>query len=588
MLDSPIQQIKDRLDIVEVIQGYIKLHKAGANFRAICPFHAEKKPSFFVSPARQIWHCFGCNSGGDLFRFVMQIEGIEFGDALRLLAQRAGVELRRQDPQLKTERQRFYEICDLACKFFERQLEGSKTGQDAKKYLFKRGLTEDSIKKWRLGLAPNSWQGLSDFLIEKGYTKEEISQVGLAIRRESFSEDGKDYFDRFRGRIMFPISDSNSQIVGFGGRILEYNREATDPDPAKYVNSPSTLLYDKSRVLYGLDKAKIQIRKKDFCILVEGYIDTILSYQAGFENTIASSGTALTPYQLKILKRYSENLLTAFDMDIAGTSATKRGIDLAQAKGFNIKIITMEKDADPADIISRNPDKWNELISQAKSITEFYFENAFSQFDEKSAEGKKEISKILLPVIKIIPNKIEQYHWIAKLAKNLGVKEEVISEEMKKTSSPQFPNVPEGGEDLTLRVPKSRLEILEERILILVLKFPSFLDRIGEEKFGMFTPRSKEILFTLKENPKFDIEGEISPETLDYFNYLFLKKDIEEIEAPEKEIENCLKEIHSIYIKTRLDEISQDIKKAEQERDFQMVDHLTQKFNQLSQQLQEA
>ena len=222
------------------------------------------------------------------------------------------------------------------------------------------------------------------------------------------------------------------------------------------------------------------------------------------------------------------------------------------------------------------------------SITEFYFESAFSQFNEKSAEGKREISKILLPVIKIIPNKIEQYHWIAKLAKNLGVREEVISEEMKKINSPQFPDITEPGEDLASSKPKSRLEMLEERILTLFLKFPSFLNLMGEEKFEMFTQKGKEILFALKKTPEFDMEGKISPEAFDYFNYLFLKKDIEKEEAPEKEIQNCLKEIYSIYLKTRLDEISQDIKKAEQERDFPRVDHLVQKFNQLSQELQEA
>jgi len=590
---SPVEEIKSRLDIVEVIGSYIKLQKAGANFRAICPFHSEKNPSLFVSPARQIWHCFGCGAGGDIFKFVMQIEGVEFGDALRILAKRAGVELKPISPEwrkLKTERQRLYAICELATQFFENQLE-SKTGQEAYDYLRKRGMNPESIKKWRLGYSPESWHSLSDFLTSRGYKKEEIEKAGLAIKNEQGS-----FYDRFRGRIIFPVFDLNSQVVGFGGRVFKETSETqqeTGSKPAKYVNTPNTILYDKSKVLYGLDKAKVEIRKKDLAILVEGYVDTIMCHQAGFENTVATSGTALTPYQLAILKRYSEKILTAFDMDVAGDWATKRGVDLAQARGFDVKIITMPEDSDPADIILQNPEKWKELVGEAKSILDFYFEGAFSQFDKNKPEGKKEISKILLPVIKRIPNKIEQSYWIQKLAKELGVSEGDVTEELNKIKlTEEFYGLE--PEEIVNLPSKSRKELLEERLitLILISKAPPYLDSIKKEELVYFSPKIKEILEHLKENITNEKDlGQkgLSPELIDLFNYFYLKAEIEKIEAKdiEPEIKYCLKEIRSLEIKNKLDQISKEIKKAEEEKDTSKIQRLIKEFNFYSKSLSE-
>ena len=256
-MDSSIQEIKDRLDIVDVISGYLKLTKTGANYRAVCPFHSENKPSFFVSPTRQLWRCFGCNLGGDIFAFIQQIEGIEFGDALRLLAQKAGVKLQRQDPQIQTQRKKSYELLEFATKFFEQQMHEGKNGQKAKQYLLDRGITEESLKKWRVGFAPALWNSLGDFLQKKSFSVGEIKRAGLLLE----SEKGKVY-DRFRARIIFPIFDLNSQVVGFGGRFFGSSREE-EKETAKYLNIPNTLLYNKSKILYGLDKAKVAIRKKD-------------------------------------------------------------------------------------------------------------------------------------------------------------------------------------------------------------------------------------------------------------------------------------------------------------------------------------
>jgi len=586
MISSPIDEIKSRLDIIEVIGSYIKLHKAGANYRAICPFHSEKKPSFFVSPARQIWHCFGCNSGGDIFRFVMKIEGVEFIDSLRILAQKAGVELRPVKPELLTERQRLHEICEISAQFFEKQLE-SKIGQEVKDYLLNRGIKEESIKKWRLGYAPDTWQGLSDFLLSKKYQKEEIAKAGLAIK----NEEGR-FYDRFRGRIMFPVFDLNSQIAGFGGRVFGKNKSEASEE-MKYINTPNTLLYDKSRILYGLDKAKIAIRQKDFCILVEGYTDVILSNQAGFENVVSTSGTALTPYQLKILKRYSENLFTCFDMDVAGDSATKRGIDLAQIQGFNIKVVTLPENLDPADVISKDSKEFEKLIEKALSILDFYFQNAFSSFDKKTPEGKKEISKILLRVLKRIPNKIEQSFWIQKLAKELEVKEENVVEELKKIKLEEETYGLE-QEEVENLPPKTRKELLEERLLMLIVRNTENLKLIEEnihldlkDDIPCFSKKSVEILTNLKKELNFPLEN-LSPEALDFFNYISLKSEIEEIDEKEiiKETSFCLKEIQSLEIKNKLNEISKEIKKAEEQKSPE-TQKLLEEFNSYSKTLRD-
>jgi len=575
MLSSPVDEIKNRLDIVQVLGSYIKLSKAGANFRAVCPFHSEKKPSFFVSPARQIWHCFGCGKGGDIFGFVKEIEGVEFGDALRILAQKAGVELKPISKELKTERSRLYEICELASRFFEKQLEGNKTGMEAKKYLLNRGITEDSIINWRLGYSPDAWQGLSDFLVGRGYKRDEVEKAGLAVKNEKGN-----HFDRFRGRIIFPIFDLNSQIIGFGGRVFG---EKAKNEIAKYVNTPNTLLYDKSRLLYGLDRAKVDIRKKNECVLVEGYTDVILLSQAGFSNVVASSGTALNPFQLKIMKRYSENLLTAFDMDIAGDSATKRGIDLAQAAGFNIKILTMPEDSDPADIILKGAKVWEDILKNSKSILDFYFDTTFLRNDSKTAEGKKTVSKILLPVMKRIPNEIERSFWTQELAKRLEVKEDDVREELKKTKlNQEFVAL----EEEPINLPqKSRKELLEERLVSLLLFSKDWqnLELIANKEITTLSPKMREIFECLQKNKKAGGEMNLTAlpsEYADLFNYCYLKAEFEEIDQKDiiPEIENCLKEMKCLEIKNKLEMISQEIKKAEREKDAEKINDLTKNF----------
>jgi DNA primase len=561
-MNDIINEIKSRLDIVEVISSYLKLQKVGVNFRTNCPFHPDKNPSFFVSPAKQIWHCFGCQRGGSLIDFVKEIEGVEFADALRILAKKAGIELKPLPKEVITKRKRIYDILELATKFYQKQLEG-KVGREVKEYLLSRGMNEDSIKKWRLGWAPNLPTPLSEFLISQGFSLKELEEAGLIYKDEKNS-----VFDRFRGRIIFPIFDLNSQVIGFGGRIFErYSKEGI----AKYINTPNTLVYDKGKVLYGLDKARVEIRRKDFVILVEGYIDCILSHQAGFENAVSCSGTALTKDQLKILQRYTKNLYLAFDMDVGGETATQRGIKLAQSLGFEIKIVNLPYQKDPADIICENPKNWEELIEKAQSILEYYFEFFFSKFEKEKLEGKKEIVKNLLPFIKVVQNEIEKAFWLEKLAEKLNLKVETLFAEMKKIDVGI-----EREEEEKIEVKKSRKEILEERILSLLLKKRDLLQNFNFDDFVYFSEKGKKIASFLKGN-----ESEIGDAEKDYYNYLSFLAEVEEIEEKEieKEIKFSLNELMKIKAKEEIERISNEIKEAERKNDVERIKKLCQEFS---------
>ncbi len=587
---SPVEEIKNRLDIVEVVGWYVKLQKAGANLRALCPFHQEKSPSFFVSPSRQIWHCFGgCSEGGDIFKFIMKIEGLEFRDALRLLAQKTGVELRPPDSsyeQVKTERTRLYDLLELATRFFEKQLLSSNMGQEAMAYLARRGVLPESISKWRLGYAPDSRDGLLQFLQQKGYRLDEIGKAGLSI----FSEGT--HYDRFRGRVIFPVFDIHSQVIGFGGRIFGKKDDGT---LAKYINTSNTPLYDKSHVLYGIDKARLSARKNDFFVLVEGYMDAIMVSQAGCDNVVAVSGTALTLSHLQVLKRYTENLFLAFDMDVAGDNATKRGIDLAISQGFAIKIITMPEAKDPADAVLERPEQWHELVAHAKSIFDFYFDTSLAKFDKTTLEGKKKIANTILPVIKKIPNKIEQSHWIHRLAEELQVREENVYEELRKTREQSFQDAPLTRQvDHAFPAPRTRREMLEERILLTALKSPQKLQSTGDQQLAYFSLRTQEVIAGLRKNTDQntgDFAGLFSGEMLEFVQYLAFKAELQEdqeTDQEEQEFSLCMNALRELVLKEKLDRIAQEINHAEKENNSSKVEVLMKEFSEITRNLSES
>lgn len=549
----------------------------------LCPIKEIKKrhykgDTFDLTVARDHSYVAGnflvsnCGAGGDIFKFIMQIEGIEFKEALEILAKKAGVELKRESVERRTERQRIYDICELATKFFEKQLKETKTGQRAKEYLLSRKISEDSIKKWRLGYAPNTWQGLSDFLVSKGYKRDEIVKAGLAV-----GEKEKRPYDRFRGRIIFPIFNLQGQVIGFGGRI--FKATIGEEKPAKYINTPNTLIYDKSKALYGLNRSKMKIREKDECILVEGYTDVILSHQGSVENIVSTSGTALTPYQLRVLSRYTKKIISAFDMDIAGEAATKKGIDNAQFLGFDIKIASLPEGKDPADIISQDSKKWQRIIDSAKEIVNFYFEQALSRFNKETVEGKKRISEILLPFITRIQNKIEHAHWVKEFAKELEIKEEAIWEEIKRISAlqkePIETEIPAEEEEVK---PKSYQRLIEERLLMLLLKFPEEIKKV--KKLPKFSFKEGQELFET-----FQKQQAPPKELGDFLSLLELQFEVEKERGEtdiKKEIEFCISSLFKILKEEKLKELTKELKEAEIVGDNEKISRLLKKLEKLT------
>lgn len=592
-MKSEVEEIKSRLNIVDVLSSYIKLEKAGVNYRACCPFHKEKTPSFFVSPSRQLWHCFGgCNEGGDIFQFVMKIEGVEFPEALKILAQRAGVELRqidsRQAQKEKTEKEKCATICELSAKFFEYFLEKSPTGKLAEKYLFDRGLTKETIHEWRLGYAPSNWSNLSDFLIGKGYARSDLVAAGVSIEKE-----GNKFFDRFRSRIMFPICDMSGNVAGFTGRVFGDNGN----EMAKYLNTPNTVLYDKSRILFGLDKAKAAIKENDLCVLVEGNMDCIASHQAGVKNCIAVSGTALTEFHLNILKRYTQKLVLSFDMDAAGSNATKRGIRLAQSLDFDIKVIPMFGEKDPADIVlHEGAEKWKELVSQSKPINQFYFETALKDKNLEKLEDKKKAAAEFLPIIKEMRSNIDQAYWISQLSQSLKIDETDIREELKSVrvdnsgiaSGDSNQDYFEKHEAKIKR--KSRKELVDEEIAILILLNPEKIDLIADDLLDSFLSPIRHLLLKIKQKKDITTEEIIQSfekddaESLNYINYLLMKSETrkDSDEELEGELEHCLVERELLNKKLSRNKLSIEIKESEKKGDFEKTSILLEEFNKLS------
>ena len=537
-MSTPVEQIKERLSIVDVVGSYIKLTKAGSSYKALCPFHNEKSPSFNVSPSREAFYCFGCNRGGDIFTFVESIEGVEFIDALKILAERAGVELKREASESRTERDKLLELMEDVTVFYQRHMLENSAVKD---YLVKRGLTESTIRSFRIGYAPLDWRLAYDHLHAKGFTDQEIERAGLIKTVE-----GKSPYDRFRGRVMFPIFDANGHVVAFSGRVFGVEKNQDGTDVAKYINSPEGPLYDKSSIMFGYDRAKKSIRTQNFTILVEGQMDLIMAHQAGTENCVAVSGTALTEKHLVLLKRLSDNLVFAFDADEAGLNATARAFRLALALGMGVRVAaipTSEGETaakDPADYIQAHTDSvtglssaWAQVIASSQHIIDFYLTTLASRgYDARTF--RQAVEDKVLPLVIEMQSKIEQAHFIIEIARKLGVPDTAVWEEVKRIQLAQRMSEPARGANqdsytnqqasTEIRGPlnksiKTRRQVAEEEIIGIILwqesnKEPAidvvvirenYHERIGSHGLTPYSPGEDERrTFALKAEYKYE------------------------------------------------------------------------------------
>jgi len=529
-----------------------------------------------------------CGEGGDIFGFVMKMEGSEFPEALRILAKKAGVQLQYRDPALQNQKTKLLDICKAAASFYHKILLDHPKAQFVRDYLKKRQVNEDTIETFYLGYAPDSWDSLNKYLVQKDFKEEDIFLAGLTIKKEK----GVGYYDRFRNRLMFTIDDVHGNTIGFGGRWLGPEEE----NAAKYINSPQTLIYNKSYVLYGLDKAKQEIKKQKLAVIVEGYMDCLASHQAGVINVVASSGTALTKEQIKLLKRYTQTIAFAFDQDIAGEDASKRGIDVAWQEEMETKIICLPAGAkDPDELIKKEPKAWPEAIAKAQSIMEYYFDNTLAKADLNKVEDKKKVAKILLTVISKLADPIEQTHYLQKLASLVQVEEALLRDKLKQIKKP---TAQVDQEEDIVQPKQDRFKSLAEQVVGLALSFTEHLGYITEQlepdhlSAGDLQELYKNILIYYTKHADFETSSffkEVSRNNKALWHYaevlmLKVEHDFGEFdeEIIKKEIIDNIKELKRNYILQELKNLEREIKAAETQGDKEKITNYTEQFNQLT------
>lgn len=474
-----VEEIKNRLDIVDIVGSYIALNQNGTNFKARCPFHNEKTPSFMVSREKQIYHCFGCDKGGDIISFVQEYEGIDFQEALKILAEKANVELPKFGQVTKKDNSRLYEINEIAAKFYQDNL--SKNSEVNKKvlgYLERRKISNESIEKWRLGISDESWDGLYSLLNQKGFKDEEIFQAGLSLKKKS----GAGYVDRFRKRLMFPIADFQGRVVAFTSRTLAGIAYDEEEQGGKYVNSPQTAIYDKSKILYGWHLGKDDIRQKKYLIIVEGNMDAIAASQSATKNVVAVSGTALTTEHIKMIKRYTDNVILAFDGDAAGSRAVFRSISLGWQADMNLKILVLPKGKDPADMIKEDEKAWLKSVKESIPVMDYYFRRVLAGVDINRSDHKKIAVNKLLPIIKFLKSDIERAHYLKILSDKLQIPLGLLEKNLSEAKSFLEAEVKTEKETISEKVnKKDQLYMLSEQLLIIAFYHNEYLEKLMAE-----------------------------------------------------------------------------------------------------------
>lgn len=512
-MSDTVQQIKERMSIVDVVSQYVELHPAGKNLKGKSPFTAEKTPSFYVSPDRGMYYCFSSSQGGDIFTFVEKMEGVDFKGALKILAEKAGVELVPEDPQKKSERDRQYDVLEAATVFYTEWLHKEPA---ATAYLERRKVTPQTIAKWRIGYAPgppqHGWRDTRTALTNQNYTDTELHKAGLI----KGGDGGKAPYDTFRDRVMFPVFDPSGRVVGFSGRILSSETEAP-----KYVNSPETELFNKSEVLFGYDKAKQGIRKFDFSLIVEGQFDVIMSHQAGYTNTVAVSGTALTDHQVGLLQRLSNKAVLALDADRAGVAAAKRGAEIMLARGMDVKVARLPAGADPADMVAAGKGELKAAVKDARHVVEFLLDVLADDSNDERAFKLRAHAEVL-PFIVRIPNRIDQEHFETIVAERLKTTKEAVHTEVERlrarevtaqeTKAASAPAAPANPAPPATKVNHSQREALAAHILLVTEVVEEHLAKKLDAAYETITGRaaahdrselapelSSELLFTLEQ-----------------------------------------------------------------------------------------
>lgn len=569
--DRQLDEILQSCDITEIIAGYIPLKKAGRNFKALCPFHHEKSPSFVVSPDKQIFHCFGCGAGGDVFSFIMKNERMDFPEAVKFLADKVGVrivtEADKDSAMKQSEVTLLYKLNELAAWYFQQSLIKGAAGLKAREYLAERKLTSESINDFCLGFAPDLWDGLLRFLRSKKINDDLLLKSGLVIK----NAQGRIY-DRFRNRIMFPIFNSTNKIVGFGGRIIDPLRAEPsgnqDKGP-KYINSPETGVYIKSKNLYGFNLSKKFIQEEEFCIVVEGYLDFIVPFQAGVKNLVASLGTAFTHEHVRLLKRYTNNIVIVFDSDEAGRGAALRSLDLLIEEGMNVRIADLSKGFDPDSYVKKyGYEEFNNRVKEAKNLFDYKLDLLLLKFDKQSPEGKAQIAGVMLETIGRFKNAILRSGFIKSLAEVLSITEETLILELKKMKSSSAFSPKTVKREKLQKVCK-KTKAAEKMLVSLMLEDREFIEQLKKKMhYSEFTdPLARKVVMHLYQNddntqPAAILKNLNDEEASSFICDLLVRET--GVKDRKKSFEDCIRKVKIDGMQLRLNELQKQIKDPKQ------------------------